>query len=166
LAHGIDERRVVPDREAKSISNETTFATDIAELEVLRAWLVELVEQVGRRLRAHDLKGRTVDIKVRFADFKTVTRSLTLPEPTNITQELLDVGLELLTTRLPPQHLAVRLLGFGVTKLDDTGESQQQLFDQTDRERNQELDKVADQINSKFGKAGLRRGTRIERHDR
>ena len=66
LAHGIDDRRVVREREAKSISNETTFAEDIANMEVLRAWLVELVEQVARRLRQHDIKGRTVELKVRF----------------------------------------------------------------------------------------------------
>jgi DNA polymerase-4 len=166
LAHGIDHRRVVPDREAKSISNETTFAEDIDDVELLRAWLVELVEQVGRRLRRHEIKGRTVELKVRFSDFKTISRSLTLPEPTNITQELLEAGVELLTQRLPARHLPVRLLGFGVTKLDDSGRTQQQLFDQPDRERNQELDRVADQITAKFGKLAMRRGTRLEKdHD-
>ena len=88
LAHGIDDRPVVPDREAKSISNETTFAADIDDPEVLRAWLLELVEQVGCRLRRHNLKGRTVELKVRFADFQTVSRSTTLADPTNITQQL------------------------------------------------------------------------------
>jgi len=69
LAHGIDERQVVPDREAKSISHETTFAEDIADGEVLQAWLTELAEQVARRQRRLALKGRTVELKVRFADF-------------------------------------------------------------------------------------------------
>ncbi len=165
LAHGIDDRRVVPDREAKSISNETTFAEDIADLEVLRAWLVELVEQVPRRLRQHDIKGRTVDLKVRFANFNTISRSLTLAEPTNITHELLKAGVELLMKRLPPRHLPVRLLGFGVNKLDGSGTSQQQLFDRPDRERHQELDRVADQITAKFGKLALRRGTRLDKSD-
>ena len=162
LAQGIDHRQVVPDREAKSISNETTFAEDIADREVLRAWLVDLVEQVARRLRRHDIKGRTVELKVRFADFKTISRSLTLAEPSNVTQELLDAAIELLTTRLPPRHLPVRLLGFGVTKLDDSGISQQQLFDQPVRERHRELDRVADQITAKFGKLAIRRGARPE----
>ena len=163
LAHGIDDRQVVPDREAKSISNETTFATDISDLEILRAWLVELVEQVARRLRRHDIKGRTIELKVRFADFKTITRSLTLAAPTNVTQELLDAGLELLTKRLPPRHLAVRLLGFGVNKLDDSGSSQQQLFDQPERERHRELDRVADQIAAKFGRLAIQRGTSLDK---
>ena len=163
LAHGIDERRVVPDREAKSISNETTFAEDISDMEILRMWLVELVEQVGRRLRRHDIKGRTVELKVRFADFKTISRSLTLTEPTNTTQELLDTGVELLTKRLPAQHLSVRLLGFGVNNLDDSGTSQQQLFDEPDRDRHRELDRVADQITAKFGKLAIRRGARLDK---
>lgn len=163
LAHGMDDRKVVPDREAKSISNETTFAEDIADIEVLRAWLVDVVEQVSRRLRRHDIKGRTVELKVRFADFKTISRSLTLSEPTNITQELLEAGVELLTKRLPTRHLPVRLLGFGVQKLDNSGRSQQQLFDRPDRERHRELDRVADQITAKFGKSTIRRGARLEK---
>jgi DNA polymerase-4 len=150
LAHGIDDRRVVPDREAKSISHETTFADDIADPEVLRAWLVELVVQVARRLRRHDLKARSVELKVRFADFTTISQSLTLPQPTHITQELPDAGIELLTNRLPSRHLPVRLLGFGTSKLDDTCISQQQLFDESDRDRQRELDRVVDQITDEF----------------
>jgi len=163
LAHGIDNRRVVPDREAKSISNETTFAEDISDMEILRSCLVELVEQVARRLRRHSLKGRTIELKVRFADFTTISRSLTLAEPTSITQELLDAGVELLTKRLPSRHLPIRLLGFGVNKLDDSGTTQQQLFDQPDRERHQELDRMADQITAKFGKLAIRRGARLDK---
>jgi len=128
LAHGMDDRPVVPDREAKSISHETTFAQDIDDHEVLQAWLIDLAEQVARRMRRHALKGRTIELKVRFADFQTITRSLTLPEPTNITQELLQAGIELLATKLPKDHLPVRLLGFGVNGFDDTGRSQRQLF--------------------------------------
>ena len=165
LARGIDDRPVVPDREAKSISHETTFAEDIADMDVLRAWLVDLVEQVARRLRHHDLQGRTVDLKVRFADFTTISRSLTLGEPTNATQELLDAGLELLNNRLPPRHLPVRLLGFGVNQLDGSGRTQQHLFDQPDRERHRELDTVADQIAAKFGKRAIRRGAGLPEGD-
>jgi len=165
LAHGIDDRRVVPDREARSISSETTFAEDISDMEMLRTCLVELVEQVARRLRHHDIKGRSVELKVRFSDFKTISRSLTLGEPTNITQELLEAGVDLLSKRFPPGHLPIRLLGFGVNKLDDSGTSQQQLFDQADRERHRELDRVTDQITAKFGKLAIRRAARLEKTD-
>ncbi|MFO0871677.1 MAG: DNA polymerase IV [Pirellulales bacterium] len=163
LAQGRDARPVVPDREAKSISHETTFAEDIADDEILRAWLVELVEQVARRLRRHDFQGRAIELKVRLADFSTITRSLTLPRPTNVTQELLDAGLELLTQRLPVRRLPVRLLGFGVSKLAESGLVQQQLFGEPERERQKELDGVADRIVARFGRSALRRGTGLDK---
>jgi DNA polymerase-4 len=157
LAHGIDERKVIPDREAKSISHETTFSEDIADIELLGAWLVELAEQVARRLRRHELRARTVDIKVRFADFKTITRSVTLTAPTDITQELLAAGQTLLSL-LPANHLPMRLLGFGVSGFAASSRLQRQLFDEPDRERHRALDQVADVLAGKFGRAALRRG--------
>jgi DNA polymerase-4 len=158
LARGLDDRQVVPDREAKSISHETTFAEDIADREVLQSWLVELAEQVARRLRRHGLKGRTVEIKVRFADFQTITRSTTLTEPSSITAELIQAGAELIEKKLPPRHLPVRLLGFGVKGFDDSGRSQRQLFDERDRQRQRRVDQVADEIAGKFGQRAIRRG--------
>ena len=163
LANGLDNRPVIPDREAKSISHETTFIEDIDDCEVLQAWLTDLAEQVARRLRRYAFKGRTIELKVRFADFQTINRSLTLSEPTNITQELLQAGLDLLTNKLPPSHLPVRLLGFGVKGFDDTGRSQRQLFDEPDRQRHRQLDRVADEISAKFGKLAIRRGGGAER---
>ena len=135
LSRGIDERPVVPEREARAISHETTFEQNIDELEILQAWLLDLTEQVGWRLRRNGLRGRTVQLKVRFADFSTITRSQTLPEPTNITQELWQAADELLSQRLPAGHLPVRLLGMGVSGVDDTGLVQGMLFDGEEREK-------------------------------
>jgi DNA polymerase-4 len=163
LARGLDERRVVPDRESKSISHETTFAEDIADGEILHAWLVDLAEQVARRLRRREIHGRTVELKVRFADFKTITRSVTLPQPTNVTQELLAAGTQLLTTRLPKDHLSVRLLGFGVSGLERPHLLQQPLFSDPLHERRQQLDRVTDQIAEKFGRKAIRRSTGLEK---
>lgn len=162
LAHGIDHRAVVPDREAKSISHETTFAIDLDEREVLRAWLLELTEQVARRLRRHDLRGRTVEIKVRFADFRTITRSRKLPEPTSNTHELWEVANELLNTRVSGDHLPVRLLGMGVSDIDRTGVTQGLLFDEEDRGRQNRLDEVRDRLRERFGAAALRFGSSLE----
>ncbi len=161
LAHGIDDRPVVPDRESKSISHESTFAEDISDIGLLRSWLVELAEQVARRLRRHGLKGRTVELKVRFADFRTISRSLTLRQPSNVTQELLDAGTELLTKRLPKDHLPVRLLGFGVHGLASGTNDQRELFDEADRDRQRDLDRTSDRIAAKFGKSAIRRGTSL-----
>ncbi len=162
LAHGIDDRPVVPEREAKSISHETTFEHDISDMEVLRSWLLELTEQVGSRLRRHGLRGRTVQLKVRFADFSLITRSLTFPEPTNITQELWQAADEMLCQRLPAAHSPVRLVGIGVSGLDDTGLIQNLLFDQEERQKHSLLDAVADQVKERFGTEALRRGSSLE----
>lgn len=161
LAHGIDDRPVVPEREAKSISHETTFEEDIEDLEVLRAWLLDLAEQVGWRLRRHGLRGRTVHLKVRFADFSTITRSQTLPEPTDITHELWQAADEMLCQRLPAGHLPVRLLGMGVGGLDETGLVQGLLFDQEQRQKQAGLDAVADQIRERFGSPALFRAASL-----
>jgi len=161
LAHGIDDRLVVPEREAKSISHETTFEQDIDDLEVLRAWLVDLTEQVGWRLRRYGLQGRTVHVKVRFADFSTITRSQTMPEPTDITHELWRVADEMLCHRLPAGHLPVRLLGMGVGGLDDTGLVQGFLFDQGERKKQAGLDAATDQIRERFGSSALRRAASL-----
>jgi DNA polymerase-4 len=161
LAHGIDDDPVVPEREAKSISHETTFEEDIDDLEVLRAWLVELTEQVAWRLRRHGHRGRTVHIKVRFSDFSLITRSQTLPEPTDITNELWQTADELLRNRLPANHLSVRLVGMGVSGFDTREHVQGHLFDQDQRKKHTGLDMAADQIRERFGSSALRRGTSL-----
>ena len=161
LAHGIDDEPVVPEREAKSISHETTFEEDIADLEILRAWLVDLTEQVGWRLRRHGLKGRTVHLKVRFADFSTITRSQTLPEPTDITHVLWQAADDMLCQRLPTGHLPVRLVGMGVSGFDNPGLVQGLLFDQDERKKQAGLDVAADQIRERFGSSALRRAAAL-----
>ena len=163
LAYGRDDRTVVPEREARSISNETTFERDVSDMEVLRAWLMDLVEQVGYRLRRHGLRGRTVHLKIRFADFSLITRSKTLAEPTDITDELWRAVDELLCHRLPAVHLPVRLVGMGVSGLDDTGQVQCLLFDQDDRQKQTRLDSVVDRLKERFGTDALRRGSSLER---
>ena len=159
LAHGLDDRNVVPDRVAKSISHETTFAVDIDDPEALRGWALELTEQVARRLRRVELRGRTVQLKVRFSDFKTVTRSLTVSAPTNTTQDIWNAVAELLG-RLPPGHLPVRLIGVGVSDFEAGGHQQQLAFDAQESTRQHQLDNVLDQIKDRFGSSAVSRGGR------
>ena len=156
---------MIPDREAKTISHETTFAVDITDPEMLRAWLLELTEQVGRRLRQYTLSGRTVQIKIRLADFQTVTRARTLVRPTNVTQELWQAAADLLMQFAGQRRPAVRLLGVGVSGLQADPLAQQQLFDIEDHNRQGQLDAVADAIHQKFGGQAIRRGTRLLRDD-
>jgi DNA polymerase-4 len=165
LAHGLDERQVVPDHQTKSISTETTFAADIQDLEILRAWLIELTDQVASRLRRQGVRGRTVQLKIRFADFKTITRSETLPAPTNTTYEIAEAARQILDTRLPADHLDVRLLGVEVSGFEHSDQSQRLLFDQSEHQKQKQLDAAIDQITDRFGKATLRRASGLRGAD-
>ncbi len=156
LAHGLDDRRVVPDREARSISHETTFAHDLEDMEALRAWLMRLTEELAWRLRRQGLKGRTIQLKVRYHDFHTVTRAHTLPQPTNVTQEIWDAATKLLAHRLPSRRLKVRLLGVGISGLEHARQARQSLFEDEEQAR---LDATADQIRARYGAGALQRGS-------
>ncbi|MCA9143002.1 MAG: DNA polymerase IV [Planctomycetales bacterium] len=158
LAHGIDSRRVTPEQEAKSISHEKTFATDIEDLAALRAWLLELSEQVACRLRRQGIKARTVHLKLRFDDFHTITRAQSLSAATNVTQEIWESVLSMIDERLPARALRVRLLGVGVSNLGQGKSTQLGLFTDESHERNSRLDEVADSIKAKFGSTSLQRG--------
>jgi DNA polymerase-4 len=155
LAHGIDTRAVIPDREAKSISNETTFAADIDDMEILESWLMELTEQVARRLRRSGMRARTVQIKVRYDDFETFTRSNSFSESTTSTQEIWRCAVTMLQERLPARPLCIRLLGLGVSNLQEQGSIQGELFDDPGQESR--LDEVTDEIQDRFGRDAVNR---------
>ncbi|MGH9038160.1 MAG: DNA polymerase IV, partial [Acidimicrobiia bacterium] len=110
-----DDRPVEPDRETKSIGAEETFPKDVYDAETLRAEARRLAERVGDRLRQHGLAGRTVTIKVRYPDFRTITRSATVPEPTSTGADIARQAVELLAKA--ELHLGVRLLGVSVHNL-------------------------------------------------
>ncbi len=156
LAQGIDGRLVVADHQAKSISQEETFANDIEDHKILRAHLLKLVEQVSWRLRQGDLFGRVVRLKIRLSDFKTVTRSVTLPNPTQTTQSIWKTSAALLDEFLSGCNRPIRLIGVGMSGFDDLA-NQQDLF--ADRfEPQKKIDLVTDQINERYGSDALRRG--------
>lgn len=158
LAHGRDSRSVVPDREAKSISHETTFPVDVTDAEVLRACLLGLTEQVSRRLRRHQLYGKTVHLKVRYNDFRTFSRAHSLPDPSHSTTEIWEAVSEHLLTRIDLQSQPVRLIGMGLSSLGRTRERQKTLFDDHS-ERNSEIDSATDAIRDKFGGTAIQRGS-------
>lgn len=162
LARGIDHRTVVSDREAKSISHETTFAEDITDIDMLRAWLMELTEHVARRLRSHSLQARTVHLKIRYSNFETYTRSKSLSAATNSTSQLWPAVLQMLTTSLPERPLVVRLLGMGVSNLRAQTATQKTLFAEENDQKDTRLDQVADQIRSRFGTSSLRRASSVQ----
>ncbi|MDA0807440.1 MAG: DNA polymerase IV [Planctomycetota bacterium] len=158
LAHGRDSRNVVPDREAKSISHETTFPIDVTDVEILRSCLLSLTEQVARRLRRHKLYGRTIHLKVRYNDFRTISRAYSLPNPSHSTSEIWDAVSEHLLTRVDLAVQPVRLIGIGLSSLAKNRERQKTLFDDHS-ERDGEIDSATDAIKEKFGGTAIQRGS-------
>lgn len=148
LAHGRDDRPVVPDAEEKSIGAEHTFDTDQHDAVVVGRELLRLSERVGVTLRAKGLRGRTVSIKVRFADFRTITRSRTRTAPTDVAREIHATAIALLT-EVPP-GAPVRLIGVRVEGLTDTAAGEQlTLANREPRWRDAEV--AADGARTRFG---------------
>ena len=159
LARGIDDRPVMPDREAKSIGHEQTFEVDVTDADEVRRVLFDEVEQVARRLRQHGLEAKGLSLKIRFGDFQTISRSTTLASASNLTTELWEAARDLFD-RWPFQP--VRLIGMTAERLS-TGQEQMGLFVDPHRERQKKLDGLADKINDKFGAKAIRRGGAGER---
>lgn len=116
LAWGRDERRVTPSEPDKSIGSEETFGRDVDDPAVIHRELLRLSERTAERLRAGDQRGHTVSIKVRFADFTTITRSRTLPDPTDVGRKIYDTARGLFDG-LGLQRARLRLVGVRVEGL-------------------------------------------------
>ena len=152
LAQGIDDREVVPDQRAKSIGHEETFARDHHRLETLRHELVRLGDSVASRLRAAHVAGRTVTIKVRFHDFRTITRSVTLPSAVDTGPDVVRAATELLD-RIDPTP-GVRLLGIHVSHLVD-GAARQLSLDDVDAPSWDDATGAIDAIRARFGPGAI-----------
>lgn len=126
LSWGRDERTVVPDVAEKSIGNEETFSRDVDDPAVVYRELLRLSQKVAARVRAHGVLGRTIVLKVRFADFTTLTRSRTLAEPTDVGQHVYDVARELYDS-LGLQRARIRLVGVRLEGLVDEASRIEQL---------------------------------------
>lgn len=160
-AQGIDDSPVETEHEVKSISQETTFARDVHDDKDLTDTLRGLAAQVGRRLRQADLAGTTVRIKLRWPDFTALTRQVTLPQPTDQDEEIYAQALALLA-KVRSKGKAVRLIGVGVSGLG-TPVRQLELWG-AGSERSRRLQKVLDDLQAKYGRDAIRRGSR-KRHD-
>jgi DNA polymerase-4 len=147
LANGIDGREVVPDRAAKSVGAEDTFEEDLTGLEALRPHVHAQALRVGRRLRRAGVKGRVVQVKVKFSDFTVVTRRTTLASATDDGQEIYRVALGLLEGA--HEGRPVRLTGVSVQELGG-GPAQLGLFTEGPR-RNERLNAALDRIAERFG---------------
>lgn len=165
LARGEDDREVEPDRQHKSMSSERTFATDIDDAAILSNVLLEEVEEVAQRLRGRQLKARTITLKLRYGDFRTVTRSATLSEPANLTKVLWEAAKRLFTRWHARAGGPLRLLGFAASGLAPERAGQQSLFCDPEQEKLRRLDKTVDKIRDRYGKGAVHRGNRQDRSD-
>jgi len=154
LAQGIDERPVESDRVVKSIGRETTFATDIVDREVLETELLKLAVDVGRRMRKEAFRGKTITLKVRYDDFRTLSRSHTLSQATDLDDVIYNEACNLLREVSLRQPL--RLIGLTLHNLTDKLERQLSLFSEPQKD-NETLTKVIDVLKEKYGENSITR---------
>ncbi len=160
-ARGIDNRPVEPDQEAKSISNEITFNQDVRDGDELRRVLRNLAENVGRRLRKNKLSGRTISIKLRWEDFTTLSRQMTLQHATQDDAVIVREVMRLFEANWT-QGRPVRLIGAGVSNLEDQVQ-QLSLFESAQDKKSRKLQTTLDELKQKFGDGAIKRGSNIKK---
>ena len=157
-ARGIDPAPVSDGgRGAKSISREVTFEEDVSDLDELRRTLRAHAERVGADLRRQGRRARTVTLKLRWSDFTTLTRSRTVAQPVQLTDELSALGVALLDELLARERMrSVRLIGLGASNLVE--DAVQLGFDDAEARRAANVDRALDGIRSRYGGEAVRRG--------
>jgi DNA polymerase-4 len=163
LAWGRDDRKVVPHAEEKSVGAEETFAYDVDDRDVIRGELLRLSGRTARALRGSGSVAKTVTVKIRLANFKTITRSRTLRQPTDVTKEIYAAACELLDGSGLDRKARIRLVGVRMTGMRPaSGSAVQMTFDDRPvgwREAEQAIDRIA----GKFGTDAVRPGTLLRR---
>ena len=154
-AHGIDNRPIVTEYETKSISQENTFNVDIHDDKTLEKTIREQSKEIGRQLRKNDLAGKTVKLKIRWPDFTTLTRQITLPTSTDNDDEIFHAAIKLMKT-VRKQNQAVRLVGVGVSGIG-APVRQLSLWD-AGSEKSRKLQEVVDQLQKKYGRDIIHKG--------
>lgn len=151
LSLGQDDRPVVPEREAKSVGAEETFVADLRNRDELHTVLTELSERVGIRLRQDRLVGRTVTLKLRYGNFQTLTRRLTIEEPTQADRTIYRIATDLLAQQQNIES-GIRLLGITVSHLEPEHPVECSLFENQE-EKGRQLATAMDRMRTKFGPA-------------
>lgn len=156
LANGIDDRKVAPPGAARSISRETTFGKDTKDGSLLKGTLRYLSERVGADLRRRSKQTRCITLKLRYADFTTITRSHTLRQTSDTDQTIFDTGLGLLDKALAQETQSVRLIGVGVSSLVEP-EKQLDMLNPS-AQRLEQLNRAIDRIRQKYGFSAIQTG--------
>ena len=163
MARGLDNREVHAGDPIKSVSHETTFGVDQRDEEIIVSTLLHLSEKVATRLRKYGFRGKTVQLKLRFDDFSTFTRSKTVRESIHLTDDIFAISKELYG-QFKAKTKAVRLIGVGVSQLVAAEGGQLNLFGGD--ERKEELEKIRDNLQNRFGKKALRHADTLMRDRR
>lgn len=161
LARGIDARSVTPDREAKSVSSETTFDTDVRDLRPLEQTLYALCEKVCARMKQSDLAGRSVTLKLKTADFRLRTRSRGLDSPTHLAARLYATAHDLLLKEV--DGTAFRLIGVGLSDLSPGSDADPADLVDTSTQRIKATETAMDAVRAKFGAGALKRGILLDK---
>ncbi len=159
LAHGIDDRDVVPYEAPKSVSHEETFGHDLDDPDTILRELLALSGRVAARLRADGYRARTVTLKVRLATFTTLTRSKTLPDATDLGTDLYHLVADLYRA-LPGERRRVRLLGVQASGLTEAGAEQLALLR---GERWGDVERAIDRIEPRFGRGAAQPASLLDR---
>jgi DNA polymerase IV len=162
-AQGIDDRPVVVTHEAKSISQEVTFERDRTDGKALLNTMRHMAEQVCSHLRQDGLAGSTVRIKLRWSDFTTITRQVSLPEPTDV-DGVVYAHAQLLFEQAWPPGRPVRLIGVGVSGLTDA--TRQLPLWETPSEKEHRLLEAIDTLRERYGSRVIQRASRLKSKDR
>jgi DNA polymerase-4 len=158
-ARGIDDREVEAPGEAKSISQQLTFARDTLDRNFLEANLHNLCQEVCQELRSQNKRAKCVAIRLRYADFKTITRQVTLKEASDVTRVIFATAQQLLSKTLAKQEKPIRLIGIRISSL--VGEEKQLSMFDSGTEKPERLDKAIDKIRSKYGSTAIKTGNGI-----
>jgi DNA polymerase-4 len=163
LSWGRDPRRVEPEQVEKSIGAEMTFDTDVSDLALLRRSMLALADKVGARLRASGNVGRTVSIKVRLADFRTVSRSRTVPISTDVAREIFETSWALFRALGPTEQ--IRLIGVRIEGLTSAATTSRQLTLGEPERGWREAEAAVDAVAARFGRASVGPASLLGRSD-
>ena len=160
LARGVDAREVSPERETKSVSAETTFETDIAAFRTLERRLWGLSEKVSARLKAKEIAGATITLKLKTADFRLRTRARSLAAPTQLAAKIFAAGRDLLEREA--QGTRFRLIGIGVSALGSPADADPADLVDPQGERSKAAEHAVDRLRAKFGRDAVVKGLTLD----
>jgi len=156
LANGIDARRVDPSDGRKSVSAETTFESDIRDAATLLPILRRLSEKVSKRLKAQEIAGRTITLKLKTREFKLTTRSRQLPDATRLADRIYRTGADLLAREIDGR--AFRLIGIGVSELETARNADPADLLEPERAKRAQAELAVDRLRGKFGDRSVELG--------